>query len=138
MIVLCFGGRALPGDATALDLGASLDLSGVTFLPCSSPEDIVDYLDEDVYVMDVAEGIAEVTLVTDPSRIELPPAVSPHDLDPGFFVRLMQRLYGVSLPIIALPMGVEVEVVRGQLLELIATLRAGSGRRRRSRGRTLE
>lgn len=135
MVVLCFGGRGLPGDATALELGGSLNLPGVIFVPCPSPEDILDYLDEDLYVMDVAEGVAEVTLVMDPSRIQLPPAVTPHDLDPGFFVRLVERLYGVSVPVIALPMGVEVDVVKEQLLKLIATLRAGSARRRRSRGR---
>jgi len=136
MLVLCFGGRGLPGDATALELGKALNLPGVTFIPCSSPEDIVDYLDQDLYVMDVAKGVAEVTLVTDPSRIQPPPAVTSHDLDPGFFVRLVERLYGVSVPIIALPMGVEVDVVKEQLLKLIATLRAGSAQRRRSRDRT--
>lgn len=136
MVVLCFGGRGLPGDATALELGASLNLPGVTFVPCPSPEDILDYLSEDLYVMDVAEGVAEVTLVVDPLRIQPPPAVTPHDLDPGFFVRLVERLYGVSVPIIALPMGVEVDLVKGQLLKLIATLRAGSARRKRSRDRT--
>ena len=54
----------------------------------------------------------------------------------GFFVRLVERLYGVSVPIIALPMGVETDVVREQLLKLIATLRAGNARHRRSRGHT--
>jgi hypothetical protein len=135
MVVLCFGGRGLPGDATALDLGGSLNLPGVLFVPCSSPEDILDYIDEDLYVMDVAKGVAEVTLLTDPSRVEPPPAVTPHDLDPGLFVRLVERLYGVSVPIIALPMGVNVNVVKDQLVKLVATLRAGSARRRRSKGR---
>jgi hypothetical protein len=110
-------------------------LPGVLFVPCSSPEDILDYIDEDLYVMDVAKGVAEVTLLTDPSRVEPPPAVTPHDLDPGLFVRLVERLYGVSVPIIALPMGVNVNVVKDQLVKLVATLRAGSARRRRSKGR---
>jgi hypothetical protein len=135
MIILCFGGRGLPGDAAALELGASLNLPGVRFVPRPSLEDILDFIDEDLFVMDVAEGVTEVTLVTDLSRIQLPPAVTPHDLDPGFFVRLVERLYGVSVPVIALPMGVEVDVVRGQLLKLVATLRAGSARRRRSTDR---
>jgi hypothetical protein len=135
MVVLCFGSRGLPGDALALELGESLDLPGVTFASCSSPENIVDYLDQDLYVMDVAKGVSEVTLVTDLSQFEPPPAVTAHDLDPGVFVRLVERLYGVSVPVIALPMGVDVDVVKGQLLKLIATLRAGSARRRRSKGR---
>ena len=135
IIVLCFGGRGLPGDATALELGASLNLPGVRFVPCPSPEDILEYIDQDLFVMDAAEGVTEVTLVTDLSRIQLPPAVTPHDLDPGFFVQLVERLYGVSVPVIALPMGVEVDVVREQLLKLIATLRARSAQRRRSKGR---
>jgi hypothetical protein len=134
-VILCFGNRGLPDDATALELGRSLHVTGVTFIPCSSPEVITDYLDEDLYVMDVAQGVAEVTLVTDPSRIQPPPTVTAHDMDPGFFVRLVERLYGVAVPIIALPMGMETDVVKEQLLRLIATLPAGSGRSRRSRGR---
>lgn len=136
MVVLCFGGRGLPGDAIALELGGSLNLPGVTFVPCSSPEDIVDYLDEDVYVMDVAKGVSEVTLITDPSRVLPPPRVTAHDLDPAFFLRLVEQLYGVKVPVIALPMGVDMDVVKEQLLKLIATLRAGNARRRRSRDRT--
>jgi hypothetical protein len=136
IVVLCFGSRGLPGDATALDLAKTLNVPGVTFVPSSSPEDILEYLDQDLYVMDVAEGVSEVMLVTDPSRIQPPPAVTPHDLDPGFFVRLVERLYGVSVPVIALPMGVETGVVREQLLKLIATLRAGSAPRRKNKGRT--
>jgi len=134
LIVLCFGNRGLPDDATALELARSLDLPGVTFVPCSAPEEITDYLEEDLYVMDVAQGVSEVTLITDPSRLLPPPSTSAHDLDPAFFVRLVERLYGVAVPVIALPMGANVELVKGQLLKLIATLPAGSARSRRSKG----
>lgn len=136
IVVLCFGSRGLPGDATALDLAEALTVPGVTFVPSSSPEEIIDYLDEDLYVMDVAEGVSEVTLVADPSQIQPPPAVTPHDLDPAFFVRLVERLHGVSVPVIALPIGVEIDAVKEQLLELIATLRAESARRRKNKGHT--
>jgi hypothetical protein len=135
IVVLCFGSRGLSGDAAALDLAEALDVPGVTFVPCSSPEDSLDYLDQDLYLMDVAEGVSEVTLVTDLSRIQLPPRVTVHDLDAGFFVRLVERLHGVSIPVIALPMGMEIDVAKEQLLKLIATLHAGSGKRRKSRDR---
>ena len=134
MIVLCFGNRGLPGDATALELGRSMNLPGVTFVPCSAPEDIMDHLEEDLYVMDVAQGVSEVTLITDPSRLQTPPTVTSHDMDPAFFVQLVERLYGVAVPVIALPMGADPEVVKGQLLKLIATLPAGSARSRRNKG----
>lgn len=122
MIVLCFGNRAIPEDAVAVELGESLDLPGVTFIPSSSPEEMIDYLDDDLYVMDVAQGVHEVTLITDPERFLPPPHVSAHDLDPAVFLKLVQRLYGISVPVIALPMGTDTEIIREQLLRLLTAL----------------
>jgi len=122
MIVLCFGNRAIPEDATAVEVGESLDLPGVTFIPSSSPEEIIDYLDEDLYVMDVAQGIGEVTLITEPDRFLPPPHISAHDLDPAVFLKIVQQLYGISVPVIALPVGIDRQTVREQLLRLLAAL----------------
>lgn len=122
MIVLCFGNRAIPEDSMAVELGLSLEVPGITFLTSSSPEEMIDYLEEDLYVMDVAEGVGEVTLITEPERFLPPPHVSAHDLDPAVFLKIVQKLYGVNVPVIALPMGVDVEVVREQLLRLLTGL----------------
>lgn len=122
MIVLCFGNRAIPEDSMAVELGFSLEVPGVTFITSSSPEEMIDYLEEDLYVMDVAEGVGEVTLITEPERFLPPPHVSAHDLDPAVFLKIVQKLYGVNVPVIALPMGVDVEVVREQLLRLLTGL----------------
>jgi hypothetical protein len=122
MIVLCFGNRAIPEDSIAVELGLSLEVPGVTFITSSSPEEMIDYLDEDLYLMDVAEGVQEVTLITDPERFLPPPNVTVHDLDPAVFLKVVQKLYGVSVPVIALPMGVDVDVVRKQLLHLLTAL----------------
>jgi len=122
MIVLCFGNRGVPEDATAVELGESLEVPGVTFVASSSPEEMIDYLEEDLYVMDVAEGVREVTLITEPERFLPPPHVTVHDLDPAVFLKVVQRLYGVSVPVIALPMGVDRQIIREQLLRLLTGL----------------
>jgi len=135
-VVLCFGNPDIPEDAVAVELGRSLDVPGFTFVHLSSPEEIVDYVEEDVYVMDVAQGIDEVTLITDPSRVVPPPRITAHDLDPALFLRLVEQLYGVAIPIIALPMGRAMTEVNDQVLKLISTLPSGSGPRRRYKGHT--
>jgi hypothetical protein len=122
MIVLCFGNRAIPEDSIAVELGLSLEVPGITFITSSSPEEMIDYLEDDLYVMDVAEGVAEVTLITDPEHFLPPPRVTVHDLDPAVFLKLVQRLYGVTVPVIALPMGVDREIVTEQLLKLLTVL----------------
>ena len=122
MIVLCFGNRIIPEDSMAVELASSLEVPGVTFITSSSPEDMIDYLDDDLYVMDVAQGLHEVTLITDPERFLPPPNVSAHDIDPAVFLKVVQRLYGVDVPVIALPMGVDREVVTDQLLKLLTVL----------------
>ncbi len=122
MIVLCFGNRSIPGDSMAVELGLSLDVPGVTFVATSSPEDMIDYLEEDLYLMDTAEGVDKVTLITEPERFLPPPHVTAHDLDPAVFLKVVQKLYGVNIPVIALPMGVDVDIVREQLLHLLTAL----------------
>jgi len=122
MIVLCFGNRAMPEDSMAVELGLSLEVPGVTFITSSSPEEMIDYLEEDLYLMDVAEGVDKVTLITEPERFLPPPHVTAHDLDPAVFLKVVQKLYGVSVPVIALPMGIDVDVVREQLLRLLTAL----------------
>jgi hypothetical protein len=122
-LVLCFGNPYVSGDALAIELGESLDVPGFTFVATPSPESIIDHLEEDFYVMDMAEGVSEVTLITDLSRVRLPPRVTAHDIDPALFLRIVEALYGVKPPVIALPMGVEREVVREQLLALLTRLR---------------
>ena len=122
MIVLCFGNPALPDDAVAVELARTLDMPGVTFVPSASPEEMIEYLEDDLYLMDVAQGVSEVTLITDPDTFLPPPRVSAHDLDPAFFLRLVQRLYGVAVPVIALPMGVDRELVKEQLVKLLTAL----------------
>jgi len=122
MIVLCFGNRAIPEDSTAVEIGESLDLPAVTFIPSSSPEEMIDYLEDDLYVMDVAQGVAEVTLITEPERFLPPPRITAHDLDPAVFLKLVQQLYGVSVPVIALPMGIDRQIIREQVLRLLTAL----------------
>lgn len=122
MIVLCFGNPALPDDAVAVELARTLDMPGVTFVPSTSPEEMIEYLEDDLYLMDVAQGVSEVTLITDPDTFLPPPRVSVHDLDPAFFLKLVQRLYGVAVPVIALPMGVDRELVKEQLVKLLTAL----------------
>lgn len=106
----------------AVELGLSLDVPGVTFVATSSPEDMIDYLEEDLYLMDTAEGVDKVTLITEPERFLPPPHVTAHDLDPAVFLKVVQKLYGVNIPVIALPMGVDVDIVREQLLHLLTAL----------------
>ena len=144
-IVLCFGNPDIPEDAVAVELGRSLEVPGFTFVHLTSPEDIVDYLptgqadaEEAVYVMDVAQGIDEVTLITDPSLVVPPPRITAHDLDPALFLRLVEQIYGVAIPIIALPMGRAMTEVRDQVLALISTLPSGSGQSRKYTGHTTE
>ena len=63
-----------------------------------------------------------MTLITEPERFLPPPRVTAHDLDPATFLKLIQRLYGVSVPVIALPMHADRQIVREQLLRLLAAL----------------
>ena len=119
--VLCFGNPYIKGDSISVQLAKELNIPNFEFITCRYPDELYNYknLDE-FYIMDVVRGIDKVKLITDLDEVKQTRSVSLHDFDLGFFLKLMKATGRLrSIKIIGIPLGVEKEVIKQQVEQLL-------------------
>ncbi len=109
--VLCFGNPYLEIDNKVVNVVDSLDISGVKFIKCKNPDDILNYLDKDFIILDVAKGIKEPVVIEDVSKLNFSNKASLHDFDLNFFLKLFDE-FGVKVKILAVPFDYSGEKVK--------------------------
>lgn len=73
----------------------------------SDPTELLEY-DDEAWILDAAEGIDDVEILSDISRLDLPKRFSVHDYDLTVDLHLLQKLGKLQqVKIIAVPMGME-------------------------------
>jgi hypothetical protein len=109
--VLCFGNPYLEIDNKVVNLVDSLEIEGVEFIKCRNPDDILNYLDKDFIILDVAKGIKEPVVIEDVSKLNFENKASLHDFDLNFFLKLFNE-FGVKVKILAVPLDYSKEKIR--------------------------
>jgi Ni,Fe-hydrogenase maturation factor len=119
--VLCFGNEFLEEDSLALQVVKELKVQGFEFTVCNSPESILNH--EEVVVLDVAEGIKNVTLIDGINQLKTNRSVTMHDLDIGFFLKLSKKVGNLKkVRIVALPQKGKKEEIKKQLFEILKAI----------------
>ncbi len=105
--VLAFGNPYVEEDSLAVDIADFFlkhPVPGVEFHKCIAPDEIMNYLDKDFFILDVVAGIDDVMLIEDIDSLANEPKASVHDFDLGFFLRMMKELGSLdSVRIIGIP-----------------------------------
>lgn len=109
--VLCFGNPYLEIDNKVVNVVDSLNISGVEFVKCKNPDDILSYLDEEFVILDVAKGIKKPVVIEDVSKLNFTNKASLHDFDLNFFLKLFSE-FGVKVKILAVPLNYSEEKVK--------------------------
>jgi hypothetical protein len=109
--VLCFGNPYLEIDNKVVNVVDSLGIEGVKFVKCRNPDDILNYLDKDFMILDVAKGIKEPVIIDDVSKLNFSNKTSLHDFDLNFFLKLFNE-FGVKVKILAIPMDFDEKKIR--------------------------
>ena len=120
--VLCFGNPYLKGDSLASELAHELQVPGYQFIRCQFADDIFNYKDlEEIYILDVVEGIDNVQLITDIDKIKRHKSLTMHDLDLGFFLKLMKAIGKLEkIKRIGLPTKTNLQTLKNQVEELLS------------------
>lgn len=86
------------------------------------PSEDLEKEGRDLAIIDAAEGIDRVTLLTDIDSIRPPKSVcSLHDFDLGFSLKLLKKAgYIDSVRVFCVPMGIGEDAALSQLSDLIA------------------
>lgn len=118
--IYCFGNPKLPTDSLALELAQELEIPGVEFIACLSPEELCEHNAKELWIMDVARGINKVTLLSDISKLKTAKLVSLHDFDLAYFLKLMEKMGELpEVKIIALPMKGEKKTIKQEVEKLL-------------------
>lgn len=117
MRVYVFGNENLDFDNSALSVAENIGdkLPNVIFVPVKPNENLPFDNGGDVIVMDVVEGLKDVTVVQDDDldKITLSPRATTHDFDLGFQLKYLKKLGRLGrVTIVGLPMREKVNYNR--------------------------
>jgi len=103
--IYVFGNEFFEGDEVAKNLAKQINNSNFEFIFAESPNEILNASD-DLIILDVVKGINEVKLLENIDNLVLENSVTCHDLDLGFYLKLMKSTGKITeVKIIALPYG---------------------------------
>ena len=119
MRLLVFGNPYLAEDSFANHVASHLDSWNPVF--CTSPDDILQYEDEEFVVLDVVKSIDKVVIIYDINTLKTRNIMSLHDFDLGFFLRLCESMgVGQKITIIGIPQKGDLnDIVRQVRLVLV-------------------
>jgi hydrogenase maturation protease len=113
--VLCFGSEFIEEDKLGFILYDKLkrsekDFKNIDFFKCSKPDEIFDYPNYDkVIILDVVQGLSDITLIQDINILKKRQPFTLHDFDLNFFIQLMKETGEIkkikNLEIIGIPIG---------------------------------
>jgi len=131
--IYVFGNEDVECDKRAFEIKRKLEKKhcDISFVDIKPNENLPFDNHKDVVIMDVVEGLKEVTLIQNDEleKIVLPPRSSTHDFDLGFQLRYLKKLRKLGrVTIIGLPVQGKIDYKRIQsiLRKLVAQDMQGS------------
>jgi len=101
--IFCFGNEDFTGDEVAKNLAKKITNKSFEFIFSNSTNDILN-IEEELIILDVVKGLKQVKLLTQIDDLILENTVSCHDLDLGFYLKLLKEIGKINtVKIIGLP-----------------------------------
>ena len=103
--IYVFGNEFYEGDEVAKELAKLIRNPNFEFVFAESPNEILN-AQNDLIILDVVKDLDEVKIIEDIDDLVLENSVTCHDLDLGFYLKLMQTTVKINaVKIIGLPYG---------------------------------
>ncbi|MEE9323452.1 MAG: hypothetical protein V3U72_02810 [Candidatus Aenigmarchaeota archaeon] len=122
--ILCFGSYN-EGDTLAFEIYDSLKgcVDGKNLVKCKSPFELAEHMErEDVIILDVVKGIKEIRVFDSLEEFKKTQTVTLHDLDLGFFLKILENVKDAKFRIIGIPFGKNKEEVLGDIRNIISSI----------------
>jgi len=122
--ILCFGSYN-KGDTLAFEIHDSLKgcVDGKNLVKCKSPFELMEHLEkENVVILDVVKGINKVRVFNSVEEFKKTQNITLHDLDLGFFIKILENMKDAKFKIIGIPFGKKKEEVLEELEKLISSI----------------
>ncbi|OIO61853.1 hypothetical protein AUJ69_04050 [Candidatus Woesearchaeota archaeon CG1_02_47_18] len=120
--IYCFGNRELKRDNIAVRLASSLKVKGIRF-ESVEPLQLIDKAGGELILLDAAEGVDRVTVIDEIDALAASRLFTLHDLDLGFFLRLMRAMGRLNnIRIICVPRSYDIKKAGAEVKEALASL----------------
>lgn len=122
--IYCFGNEYIEDDDIAKLLARKIQkYKNFTFVIAESPMEILKE-NEEIWILDIAKGITKTQILTNPKHLELASSLSCHDLDLGFYLKLLTETEKIKkVNIVALPYGANnLEKLEKEVKEKLTSL----------------
>lgn len=122
--IMCFGSYN-EGDTLAFEIYDSLKgrVPGRNLLKCQSPFELVEHLkNEDLVILDVVKGIKKPRIFDSIEEFKKTQTVTVHDLDLGFFIKILENIKDSNFKIIGVPFGKKKDEVLEDVRNLISSI----------------
>lgn len=122
MKVFVFGNPLVEKDSLPLKLLAKLrkHFPDIEFVS-ADPTEMLEY-NNDIWIMDAADGIEDVTILDDISKFDLPARFSVHDYDLALDLQLLEKIGKLrKVKIIAIPALMSKEEALKKVAKLLTT-----------------
>ena len=111
--ILVFGSEDFDYDNKAVNMIDLLKkkLTDHAIYKLSRPEQIMDFLQKDFIILDVAKGINKPVMITDLDKIKYGKKITAHDMDLAAFLKTLKELRQIDkIKIVAIPNDKETNV----------------------------
>ncbi len=104
--IYCFGNEFIPDDDIAVLLANKIKrINHFEFIKAESPMEILAEKEE-LWILDVVKGVSKTKIIDNPQQLKLTHSLTCHDLDVGFYLKLLLETGKLKMVrIIALPYG---------------------------------
>jgi Ni,Fe-hydrogenase maturation factor len=118
--IFCFGNEFVKGDSLAKEICDSI--KGFDIVRCNSPDELLDERG-DIIILDVVQGINDVIVFDDLSRLKEQKLTTLHDFDLSYFLQIMKELKEIDkVTIIGIPQTGDKEDVKEKIKEILGNL----------------
>jgi Ni,Fe-hydrogenase maturation factor len=119
MQVFVFGNEYIEQDKAAKSLMPLLQerFDKIDFIPCTTPEQLLEAGEDTIRILDVVKGIEKPIIIENVEQLKTNKLISLHDFDVAFFLNLMKEL-GIqkNIKILGIPATTEMDA---DLFEII-------------------
>lgn len=127
MQIYVFGNELVAQDSLAKKIAKSIIdenlLPNVDFVFCEDPHELLDKELDNLVILDVAQNIDSVMMLTSTEQLEHSKIVSLHDFDLGYFLKLMKTTGALQqINIIAIPWKGEVNNYKDLVVKEIKSI----------------
>jgi Ni,Fe-hydrogenase maturation factor len=120
--VLVFGNTDIKEDSLAKEIAGELskEIKDIKFIDCNKPDDVLEYINSDFFILDVVKRLDSVKLFLNIDDFSGTRSVTLHDFDLSTFLKILKETGDLkSVKIIGIPQFGDKEKIKNDVVGIL-------------------